>query len=202
MQLEYCPRCGAKLDTDASYCHMCGVEVKTYWQPNVHREIRRRRRDANEAIWGAISFFAVLVIIGLTFVAYPDLLGRVWSYFNELVTLGKFVLPPESFGQPLIYFLNLSGAWGLFFGVVAAALGRSLRQALGDVIGAFFAFYLASILTEFYAGIIHGTSLALFGILGLVVVIIANIVVWAILLAYRSSFRSYVEHGETPSPKL
>ena len=199
MQLEYCPNCGTKLDTDAAYCHMCGIAIKTYLQPGVRRE--RRRRDANENIWGPISFFAFLVILGLTFLAYPDLLGRLWSYFNELNTLGRFVLPPERVGQPLIYFLNLSGAWGLFFGVVAAALGRSLRRALSDIVGAFFAFYVASILTEFYAGIIRGNTLVLFGILGLVVVIIANVVVWAVLVAYRSSFQPYIEQRETPSPK-
>ncbi|MDG6994506.1 MAG: zinc-ribbon domain-containing protein [Nitrososphaerota archaeon] len=202
MTLEYCPNCGTKLGTDAAYCHVCGTSVKSFEQPIYRRERHVRKREANEAIWSPISFVGFLIIVGLTFLAYPDLLGRIWSYFHELITLGRLVLPPARLGEPLIYFLNLSGAWGLFFGVVAAALGRSLRRAFSDIIGAFYAFYLASIFTEFYAGMIHGTALVFSAILGLIVVIVANIVVWAALLAYRSAYPRYAEAIETPGPKV
>lgn len=201
MKLEYCPNCGTKLDTDASYCHICGTAVKSFEQPSYRRERRARRREPNEAIWGPISFVGFLVIVGLTFLAYPDLLGRIWSYFREMIDLGMFVLPPATAGEPLIYFLNLSGAWGLFFGVVAGALGRSFRHAMSDIIGAFFAFYIASILTEFYAGIIHGGTLVLYGVLGLIVLIVANIVLWAALFAYHAAQPRY-QPREAPSTKV
>jgi hypothetical protein len=139
-----------------------------------------RRQRNSSGIWGVLSFLGFLVIIGLTFSTYPNVIDRIASYFSELATLGRLVLPPANLGQPLIYFLNLSGIWQIILGALRLASARNARGAISDVVSGAYALYLAHLFSEFYGRIIAGHSLVFYGLLGLAGVIIVDIVLWAI----------------------
>ncbi len=185
LRMEYCPKCGEKIPEGGAFCPKCGYSL----QPSSYQRERHvwwEGRGYDNALWGFVSFAGFLIVLGLTISSYPDLFARIASYFREFGIYGGPVLPPDSLGQPLMYFLNLSGIWGIVFGAIRLAVGHSPREAIGNITWGLFAFYLAYILSQFYSRAFSGSSLVLLAIFGGALFLIVNAVAWA---ALRSSFR-------------
>lgn len=183
MQLnEYCPDCGEKVARSAAYCNRCGASLEKYGRTTAPGSMVRRwqRRHASSPVWGILSFFGFFIIIGLTFTAYPNVIDRIARYFSELASLGRLVLPGYYLGQPIIYFLNLSGAWQVVQGSIRLALSRDSRPAIGNIVSGAYSLYLAHLFNEFYLRTIPGHILVFYGIVGLAGLIIVNAVIWAI----------------------
>ncbi len=192
-RIEYCPTCGQRVSSEgAAYCDKCGSPLggDTNTRGSQRQETwmgrRRRPRDRYDPVWGIVSFIGFLVILGLTFLAFPNLISRIASYFEELARLGRPVLPSYNLGEPLIYFLNISGIWGIIFGALGMGFGRGLRRSVDSIISGAYSLYLAQLFSQFYSRAIAGETLVLDAIVGLGLVIIAQIAIWA---AFR--FRQY-----------
>jgi hypothetical protein len=188
---EYCPNCGEKTIEGAFFCDKCGARLYSpYSSPSAeipkgeHFEQRwgrrRARRRYSNPLWGVLSFFGFLIILALTFSAYPDLLSRIAAYFNELSTLGRLVLPAEALGLPLIYFLNLSGVFQVALGAIRVADSRDTASGITDIVSGAFALYLAHLFTEFYSSIIAGDILVFYFVIGLAGLVVIDAIVWAI----------------------
>ncbi len=194
----YCPKCGKVLAPDAAYCHNCGARVggpspmgKQEWDWE-----RRWRRDrgATDGWWGAVNAFGFLLIIGLTISQYPNVFTLISRYFESWGTLGYPVLPGHALGQVVIYFFTVSGVWGLVSAGLRFAFTNSLSRPMRGIVGALFALYIANAFSQFYAGTIRGTALALTFFVGLGVVIIANA-----LIAYYVPRRLPMENRKPAS---
>jgi hypothetical protein len=179
--LAYCSRCGKELAPDAVFCHSCGAKVGevppsvggTYrrWERN-HRW-RHEGRERN-GWWGAVSALGFLLIIGLTISQYPDVFARVDAYFDSWGVYGHPVLPAYGLGQIVIYFLTISGIWGLVAAALRFAFTNSFSRPIRDIVGALFALYVASSFSQFYARTITESGLVLAFIVGLAKVVVAN----------------------------
>jgi hypothetical protein len=87
---------------------------------------------------------------------------------------GHPVLPVYGLGQIVIYFLTISGIWGLVAAALRFAFTNSLSRPMRDIVGALFALYIASSFSQFYARTITGWGLVLAFIVGLAIVITAD----------------------------
>ncbi|MDA4124081.1 MAG: zinc ribbon domain-containing protein [Thaumarchaeota archaeon] len=174
----FCPKCGKELVPDAAFCHNCGESVgapsnmagqgwnwERRWRPD---------RGTTDGWWGAVSAFGFLIIIGLTISQYPNAFTLMNRYFIGWGTVGYPFLPGYALGQVVIYFFTLCGIWGLVSAGLRFAFTNSISRPMRSVVGALFAFYIASVFSQYYAGTIAGSALVLTFFVGLGVVIVAN----------------------------
>lgn len=175
--MKYCNNCGKEIPQGAVYCPECGCSVasttQTRWNWNSDHNRHRRENDW----WGLVTAIGFFVIIGLTIAAYPDVFSRVIRYLESFGTYGHPVLPPYYLGQVIIYLLNLSGIWGIIAAALRFVLIGSASRAARDGVGAIFSLYTASILTRFYEGFFNGWGLLGMWIVGMVILIIADVLI-------------------------
>lgn len=117
-----------------------------------------------------------LITIALTVIIYPNLPQDIIVYFKTFERYGGPVLPPYNIGQALIFFFSISGMWGLVAASLRYVFRHPVKKVVEDVMGSFFAFFIAFILSAYYAGTITGRKLILLFIIGLVVVIAINVI--------------------------
>jgi len=175
-RLDRCEKCGSEIPHDATYCPSCGSKItftqsRSGWNWGWNRPVYHRREND---WWGLVTAAGFLIIIGLTIVSYPDVFNRIGNYLESFATYGHPVLPPHSLGQIIIYFLNLSGIWGLIAAALRFVVTGSGSRAARDGVGALFSLYTAGILTQFYAGAFGGWGLVGMWFVGLVVLIVAD----------------------------
>ena len=175
----FCHVCGKELSEGAAYCPSCGAKVGAYSPADWWWERRRDRWERHDweptdAAWGAVRAVGFLVILGLTFVSYPDVLTLFSKYLQSWQTYGHPVLPPHVLGVVLIFLFTAGGVWGLVSSGLRLVFSRRLRRPLLDVIGAFFSLYVAFILEAFYARTFGGADLVLAFFVGLAALILVN----------------------------
>ena len=134
--------------------------------------------DALGLILGFAGFF---IVIGLTLQAFPDIVSR-GSSLADIFANGQFNIPYR-IGQPIIFFLTLAGIWGVAAGGLRAIFTQFKRNAIGDVIWGFFAIFVAALFRWYYGGIIGIADFGPLIVIGLGLVIVANVAVW-----YLASF--------------
>ncbi len=134
----------------------------------------RVRETVRPDFFWVVPLGGIFIIFGLTFAVYPDVFQRIWNYMRLLAVNGRPLLPPYTLGQVIMFFFNVAGVWGLVSAGLRFVFRHPARKAVGDVAGAFFAFFLAYILSLYYGGSIAGISLISLAIVGLGVVIVVN----------------------------
>jgi uncharacterized membrane protein YvbJ len=112
--MAYCPKCGNKVDDDASFCPKCGASLKsgqpqysagplTYSYEREEKNEKREKQEKNEKqetsekseqgqyrYLGPIIGGVVLIILGLTFF-YPQIMQReIWAVL--LASLGVLII--------------------------------------------------------------------------------------------------------------
>lgn len=117
-----------------------------------------------------------LITIALTVIIYPNLPQDIIVYFKTFERYGGPVLPPYNIGQALIFFFSISGMWGLVAASLRYVFRHPVKKVVEDVMGSFFAFFIAFILSAYYAGTITGRKLILLFIVGLIAVIAINVI--------------------------
>ena len=125
---------------------------------------------------GLVSAGVVLIILALTWLSYPDILTMLTDYFQSWAIHMGPVLPPQRLGAAIIFFLNLSGVWGLIIGGLRIVFMHHPRRAVGNVAGGVFAIYLAYILSGYYAGTVAANTLLPLFLVGLGILIIINVI--------------------------
>ncbi|MGA1974959.1 MAG: zinc ribbon domain-containing protein [Conexivisphaerales archaeon] len=130
--------------------------------------------NRNEALLGAISAGAVLIIFAGTVLSYPNSLTALIDYIRRMAELGGFIRPPRLLLDAASFFFVAIGLWALGLAVLRLVLQRSMRKSLGDIVGALFSFYLAYVIASYAAVRIGGVAASAFVVIGLGMVIIAD----------------------------
>jgi len=127
-----------------------------------------------DAVLGSISAGAILVIIAVSILSYPDSLRLLGDYLRLMGTLNAFVRPPAEIVDVGAFFFVAVGVWSFILAVLRILVQRSARKALDSVLGALYCLYLAYLLYA-YAGLRVGTlGFLAFAVVGLGLLVIGE----------------------------
>ena len=193
--MVYCTKCGAKNEDDAKDCVECGAPLQiTPERSYLSRERRmenecfglprpstariRERRPKGPDILGFVSAGVILIIIALTYIRYPIAPSTIIDYFQNMADQGTFIKPPLILFDPAIFFLYAVGVWGIVLSGLRIIFQRSVRKALGDLIGGFFSFFCAFLVTNYAADAFTGRTTLAYFVIAIGFLIVVNSIVY------------------------
>ena len=174
MKVPYCPECGEEVSYKMKFCPKCGVSLVTV-QPKAPRIEEKKCKRVD--ILGAISAGIILIIFVVTYIKYPINPSIIIEYFESMTEQRAFIKPPSTFFDPAIFFLYAAGVWGIVLSGLRILFQRSARKALGDLIGGFFSFFLAYLLTNYAADVYSGRTTLAYFVMSIGLLIGANSIV-------------------------
>jgi hypothetical protein len=157
-----CPKCGADIGKDEEFCHSCGAPLKAEASKPTEKESHPREREVcfgegerHRDYLGLVSFGIFLVIVGITFVANPDMFSQFRTWSEQMSTQKSLLRPPQELIDSATLFFALIGASNFFLAGVRLVADKALRRVLADVLSGV-ALVLFSYLIYLYG--IHGLS--------------------------------------------
>lgn len=204
---KFCASCGRPTSTASSSADQFGQRVSEGAQDFAKKmqqeaervsETVRRETDSrfgrmppevyqNEPLIGTISSGAVLVIIALTFLRYPNIFTVLGDYFRSMGELGAFIRPPRVILEATSFFFASVGLWTFVMVVLRLLVQRSARRALNDVVGGLFSFYVAFVVSAYAALRIGGVGALALVVVGLGAVVIVHGIIAMVLPWSRQS---------------
>lgn len=120
-----CPKCGAEVDKDDQFCGSCGAPLTTKTEESPVKEHYAREEDVcfearrHADYTGLVSFGSFLLIVGIIFVANPNIISNFHTWGQAMSNTNAFAKPP----------LGLINSAALFFGLIGVSdfLVASLR---------------------------------------------------------------------------
>jgi uncharacterized BrkB/YihY/UPF0761 family membrane protein len=100
---------------------------------------------------GLISFGVFVIIVGIVFVANPNLVSDFSSWIEQMTDEQHLIRPPEGFINSAILFFGLIGLFDFFKAGVRLWIVEPRRQALGDILSGV-ALILFAYLIHLYGG--------------------------------------------------
>jgi len=158
------------------FCRKCGATLGVTVQPSAGR-IRERGPKGPDTL-GAISFGAILIILAVTYMQYPIDLSIITGYFGSMTSQGAFVKPPSILFDLAIFFLYAAGVWGIILSGLRIILQRSVRMALGDLMGGLFSFFCAFLLTNYAADAFTGRMTLAYFVIAIGFLVILNAIAY------------------------
>ena len=135
-----------------------------------------------------ISAGVFLIILASAYVIYSPYIdvNEVITYFRNIpVHMGE-IRPPQPIMDTAVFFFNSMGAWTLAVAGLRIVFQRSVPKALGDITGAFFAFFTSYLITNYaFHVFIWQTAVAYF-IIGIGAIIIVNALVYFVFSEKQS----------------
>jgi len=136
-----CPKCGAEAEKDDEFCRFCGTrlaaetgkpsEKESYAQ---EREVcfgeGERRRDYS----GLVSFGVFLLIVGIIFLANPNLISDFRLWIETMTTQKTLLRPTQGFIDSAVLFFALIGISDFFLAGVRFLAHQRLRRVLTEIL--------------------------------------------------------------------
>ena len=191
---KFCASCGTPAATASSSADQFGQRVSEGAQDFAKRmqqeaervsETVRRETDSRfgrmppeayrgEPLIGAISAGAVLIIIALAFLRYPNVFNVINDYFQSMGALGAFIRPPRVILEAASFFFASVGLWTFVVVVLRLLIQRSPRRALNDFVGGLFSIYVAFVVAGYAALRFGGIGALALVVVGLGVLVIVH----------------------------
>jgi len=175
-QMSYCPQCGEKVDPGTKFCPKCGKALGIAVEPAVTRRVERRLPEVPHVL-GFISAGVILILLASTYIMYPVEPSVIAVYFQTMADQKIFIKPPSILIEAAIFFFNAAGAWGIILSILRVVLERRPREALGDMIGGLFSFYVAFLLSNYATDILTARVTLAFFIVGIGLLVVINALV-------------------------
>lgn len=175
-QASYCSRCGEKIDPGTKFCPKCGKALGVAVGPTVTGRVERRPSEVPHVL-GFISAGVILVLLASTYILYPIEVSVIAVYFQTMADQKIFIKPPSVLIEAAIFFFNAAGAWGIILSILRVVLERRPREALGDMIGGLFSFYVAFLLSNYATDILTARVTLAFFIVGIGLLVVINALV-------------------------
>jgi hypothetical protein len=144
--LETCPKCGKEADKDDQFCRFCGAslkaDVKTPAKPTEQADEGKYttepeycfgERERHADYTGLVSFGIFLLIVGVIFVANPNIFSQLNSWANQMSQAQKLLRPPTGIINSAVLFFALVGLSDFFVSGTRLVTHRRRRRALRDV---------------------------------------------------------------------
>jgi hypothetical protein len=141
--------------------------------------IPQRSREKPDFL-GIVSGGVVLILLAITYIQYPISLSVLTNYLENMATQGVFLKPPLQLIDFAVFFLNAAGLWGIALTVLRIIFEHNIRKAFSDLVGGFFSFFIAYLVTNYARGSFTGHATLAYFIMSLGLLIIANAAVYFI----------------------
>ncbi|HEY4674665.1 MAG TPA: zinc-ribbon domain-containing protein [Candidatus Bathyarchaeia archaeon] len=136
-----CPKCGAETRDEDLFCRSCGASLtaKPEQQPEKETRVRERetcfgetehRRDYSELV----SFGIFLLIVGVIFIANPNLISDFSSWVETMAREKALSPPPGGLITSATLFFAVVGLSNFFFASVRYVSGRPRRRVLSAIL--------------------------------------------------------------------
>jgi hypothetical protein len=142
-----CPKCGAETDKDDQFCRFCGASLKAGTkapekpaEPSDKEKYAREteicfgERERHPDYTGLVSFGIFLLIIGIIFIANPNIFSQLNSWTKQMSTAQMLLRPPREIINSAVLFFALIGLSNFFVSGIRFMTYKSKRRALGDVL--------------------------------------------------------------------
>jgi hypothetical protein len=182
MVLATCPKCGAEVNKDDQFCGSCGASLTAKTEkPSVDEHyVRERdvcfesRRRADYMGWISLGIF--LLIVGIFFVANPNIVSDFRVWVEAMTDSQTFVRPPQGLINSAALFFGLIGVSNFFVAGVRFMAYKGRRRVLADVLSGV-GFVVFSYLLYLYG---NGT------LRGLTVLAIELVVIGLLVMSYAA----------------
>lgn len=157
-----CPECGTKTKEDDKFCGSCGASLTTKTDKQSIEKRHYRERDVcfegerRTDYTGLVSFGIFLLIVGIIFVANPNLVTDFRVWVEEMTNRETFLKPPLGLINSATLFFGLIGVSNFFVAGVRFITYKRMRRVLGGVLSGV-AFVVFSYLLHLYgSGVLRG----------------------------------------------
>ena len=136
-----CPKCGAETEKDDEFCRFCGTRLVAETSKPLEKESSaqerevcfgegERRRDYS----GLVSFGIFLLIVGVIFLANPNLVSDFRLWVEKLTTEKAISRPPKGAIDSAALFFGLIGLSDFFLAGVRFMADKRMRRVLADIL--------------------------------------------------------------------
>jgi hypothetical protein len=136
-----CPKCGAEVKEDDKFCPYCGTSLATKMDKQVVEERHARERDVcfgegerRPDHLGLVSFGIFLLIVGIIFVANPNIVSDFGLWVERLTSEKHLLRPPQGLITSATLFFGLIGLSNFLVAGIRFLIDRSRRRALTDAL--------------------------------------------------------------------
>ena len=174
--MPYCSKCGGAVHDEISFCPQCGGAIGASARPVKFRIQKKGLRGPD--ILGIISAGVILIILAITYLRYPIGPAVILDYIQSMSDLGAFIKPPLTLLNLVAFFLYTTGIWGIVLSGLRIIFQRSVRKALGDLIGGFFSLFCAYLLTSYATDVITGQIALGYFVITIGIIVIGSTIVY------------------------
>jgi hypothetical protein len=181
-----CPKCGAETEKDAEFCHFCGTRLVTETSKPPEKESHTREAEVcfgegehRPDYSGLVSFGILLLVIGIVFLAHPNLISdfRLWG--ETMTTEKTLSRPPQGLIDSAALFFGLIGLSDFFMAGVRLMADKRMRRVLVSILSG-----VALVLFSYFICLYGGHALSWQMTLAAEAVVVGLLVILYSLLRY------------------
>lgn len=120
------------------------------------REVCFGERIRVEDYLGLITFGLFIIIVGIVFIAIPNLVSDFSSWVTQMANQKQFVRPPDGPITGAIIFFGLIGLSNFFEAGIRFLIGRSKRRVLANILSGIALFLLAYLISLYSEHLLRG----------------------------------------------
>jgi len=136
-----CPKCGAETEKDDEFCRFCGTRLVAETSEPLEKESSAQEREVcfgegerHRDYSGLVSFGIFLLIVGIIFLANPNLVSDFRLWIERLTTEKTLSRPPQGLIDSATLFFGLIGLSNFFLAGIRFMANKAMRRVLADIL--------------------------------------------------------------------
>lgn len=136
-----CPKCGTETEKDDEFCRFCGTRLVAETSEPLEKETSVQEREVcfgegerRKDYSGLVSFGIFLLIVGVVFLANPNVISNFSSWVEQMTTAKKLSRPTQGLIDSATLFFGLIGLSNFFLAGVRFMVHQRLRRVLTDIL--------------------------------------------------------------------